>query len=103
MRKLLATCGLLLLTASSLAQGKRLWVLRAAGVSLPFSEEDVAPAHQAWFWNGHAAITLDQGVTREASARGSNQVITESAPAPILSADGRHLFWLDDPARASWR
>jgi hypothetical protein len=141
MRKLLATCGLLLLTASSLAQGKRLWVLRAAGemveydpatfavkqtvkvpaeaaqspgnvsvnrvgqilfaaaVSLPLSEEDVAPAHQAWFWNGHAAITLDQGVTREASARGSNQVITESAPAPILSADGRHLFWFADQAR----
>ena len=31
MRNLLVTCGLLLLTASSLAQGKRLWVLRSPG------------------------------------------------------------------------
>ena len=134
-------CGLLLLTASALGQGKRLWVLRAPGemveydpatfavkqtvkvpaeavqspgnvqvnrlgqilfapaVSLPLSEEDAASAHKAWFWNGHTAATIDEGVKREVGTAGSNQVVTETAPAPYLSADGAHLFWFANQAR----
>jgi len=141
MRNLLVSCGLLLLTASSLAQGKRLWVLRAPGemveydpatfavkqtvkvpaeamqsperisinrmgqilfaapVSLPISEEDIASAHKAWFWNGHAATTIDLGVKREVSATGSNQAVAESAPDVYLSADGGHLFRFANTAR----
>ena len=137
---------LLLTTVPSLAQGTRLWVLRAPGdmveydpatfvvtqtvkvpaeavqspgnvavnrlgqilyaaeVSLPLSKEDAATAHKAWFWNGHAAIpsaamTIDQGVTREAGTAGSNEAVTESAPVAYLGADGAHLFWFDNEAR----
>jgi hypothetical protein len=130
-----------LLTASSPAQGKRLWVLRMPGemveydpatfavkqtvkvpaeamkspesirvnragqilfaipVPLPLAEEDVASAHKVWFWNGHSATTIDQGVTREVSVTGSNQAVSESAPVPFLSADGGHLFWFANQAR----
>jgi hypothetical protein len=132
---------LLLLTAPLLAQGKRLWVLRAPGelveydpatfavkqtvkvpaeamqspervsinrvgqilfavaASLPLSEEDIASAHKAWFWNGHTATTIDLGVKREVTATGSNQAVAESAPEVYLSADGGHLFWFANTAR----
>ncbi len=74
-------------------------ILFAAGVSLPLSEEDAAGAHKVWIWNGHAAATIDAGVKREAVAAGSNQAVTESAPAAFLSADGAHLFWFANQAR----
>ncbi len=74
-------------------------ILFAAAVPLPLSEEDVASPHKAWFWNGHAATTLDLGVTREVKAIGSNQAVTESAPVPFLSADGARLFWFANQAR----
>jgi hypothetical protein len=132
---------LLLLTAPLLAQGKRLWVLRAPGemveydpatfavkqtvkippeavqspgnisvnrmgqilyvvpVSLPLSEEDAGSAHKVWFWNGHTATTIDQGVKREVNTTGSNQAVTETAPGPSLSADGAHLVWFANQAR----
>jgi hypothetical protein len=134
-------CGLLLLTASALGQGKRVWVLRAPGemveydpvtfavkqtvkvpaeavqspgnvqanrlgqilfapaVSLPLSEEDAASAHKAWFWNGHTAAAIDEGVKREVGTAGSNQVVTETAPVAYLSSDGAHLFWFANQAR----
>ena len=99
-------CGILLLTSASVAQEKRLWVLRAPGqmveydpatfatkqtvkvpaealqspenvsvnrlgqvlfetpVPLPLTEDDPKSAHKVWFWNGHAAITIDQGLKR---------------------------------------
>jgi hypothetical protein len=133
--------GLLLLTSASLAQEKRLWVLRAPGelaeydpatfatkqtvkvpaeavqspenlsvnrlgqilfvpdVSLPLTEEDAASAHKVWFWNGRTATTIDQGVKREVTSAGSNQAVTESAPAAYLSAEGVHLFWFANQAR----
>jgi hypothetical protein len=142
MRKaLLVVCGILWLSAPLLAQGKRLWVLRAPGemveydpatfavkqtvkvpaealqsplglsvnhlwqmlfvpiVNLPLGEEDMKSEHKVWFWDGHAAVTLDQGVKREVAVTGSNQAITEAAPTVRLSADGTHLFWFANEAR----
>jgi len=142
MRKVLRMiAGVLLLSAPLLAQGTRLWVLRAPGemveydpatfamkqtvkvpvgavpspgnisvnrlgqilfaapVSLPLSKEDAEAPHRVWFWNGHVAITIDQGVKREVTGAGSNEAVTETAPAVSLSADGVHLFWFANQAR----
>lgn len=74
-------------------------ILFAAPVSLPLAAEDAKSPHQVWFWNGHAATTIDQGVKREVGATGSNQAITESAPHPSLSSDGAHLYWFANQAR----
>jgi hypothetical protein len=52
-----------------------------------------------WFWNGRSATTIDQGVTLQVNATGSNQAMTEAAPVPFLSADGGHLFWFANSAR----
>ena len=136
------TCILLILTASCVAQGKRLWVLRAPGemveydpatfaikqrvkmpadvmkasatsvavnhsghilfapvVSLPLSEDDIKASHKAWFWNGQAATTIDQGIAHTSEDRGSNKAITESAPVPYLSTDGKHLVWFANQER----
>ena len=67
--------------------------------SLPLSEEDAGASHKVWIWNGHSATTIDQGVTRELTATGSNQAVTETAPTARLSADGAHLFWFANQAR----
>ena len=67
-------------------------------VGLPLSEEDVQPGHKVWFWDGHAAATLAQGVKREVATTGSNQAINEVAPTARLSADGAHLFWFANEA-----
>jgi hypothetical protein len=142
MRKVLQMLvGLLLLSAPLLAQGKRLWVLRAPGemveydpgtfalkqtvkvppeamqspgnisvnrlgqilfataVALPLSKEDAETAHRVWLWSGHAATTLDQGVKREVIGAGSNEAVTETAPAVYLASDGAHLFWFANQAR----
>jgi hypothetical protein len=142
MRKILQVASwLLLLTAPLLGQGKRLWVLSAAGemveydpatfaakqtvkvpaeavkspesvrvnrvgqilfvtlVPLPLAEEDAASPPKVWIWNGRNATTIDLGLTREVSATGSNQAITETAPVPFLSADGGRLFWFANLAR----
>jgi hypothetical protein len=74
-------------------------ILFAVRVSLPLAADDAKSPHQIWFWNGHAASTIDQGVKREVGATGSNQAITESAPNPYLSADGAHLYWFANQAR----
>jgi hypothetical protein len=74
-------------------------ILFASAVSLPLSEEDVASAHKVWFWNGRSATTIDLGVKREVNATGSNQAVTETAPAAYLAADGGHLFWFANEAR----
>jgi hypothetical protein len=74
-------------------------ILFAPAVSLPLAEEDVALAHKAWLWNGQSATTIDPGVKEEVHAAGSNEVVTESAPVPYLSADGGHLFWFANQAR----
>jgi hypothetical protein len=63
------------------------------------SDEEAAAPHQIWFWNGHAAATLDQGAEHKTEQRGSNQAVTESAPVPELSADGTHLYWFDNHER----
>jgi len=74
-------------------------ILFVTPAPLPLAEEDVASAHKVWFWNGHTAAMIDQGVKREVTATGSNQAVTETGPWPFLSADGVHLFWFANQAR----
>ena len=74
-------------------------ILYATLVPLPLAEENAASVTKVWLWNGHSATTIDSGITREVSVTGSNQAITEVAPVPFLSADGRHLFWFANRAR----
>jgi len=74
-------------------------MLFAAPATLPLAEDDLAAEGKAWFWDGHAATTLALGRTRSTATTGSNLAITESAPAPALSEDGKHLYWLANQAR----
>jgi hypothetical protein len=74
-------------------------ILFAEPAELPLAAEDVRSPHQVWFWNGHTASTIDQGVKREVSTTGSNQAVTELAPNVHLSADGAHLYWFANQAR----
>jgi hypothetical protein len=74
-------------------------MLFASPAALPLAEGDLADAGKAWFWDGQAATMLALGVTRSTSKTGSNLAITESAPGPYLSADGKHLYWLGNQAR----
>ena len=74
-------------------------ILFAPTVSLPLSDEDVTSTHKVWFWNGHAATTVDAGVQHRIEAVGSNQAVTELAPAVFLSADGNHLSWFANQQR----
>jgi hypothetical protein len=67
--------------------------------SLPLSEEDAKAARQVWIWDGHAATTLQQGVSRRTATQGSNLVITEWAPNAYLAADGAHLLWFANEGR----
>jgi hypothetical protein len=63
------------------------------------TDEDAAAPHTVWLWNGQAATTLDPGTVHNTEHRGSNQVVTESAPVAALSADGAHLYWFDNHER----
>jgi hypothetical protein len=74
-------------------------ILFAPAISLPLSEDDAAAPHKVWIWNGRAAATIDQGVGRKEETIGSNQAVTESAPAAYLSADGTHLYWFANEGR----
>jgi hypothetical protein len=73
-------------------------ILFAPSVSLPLSEDDVA-GRKFWLWDGHAASSFDQGISRKVVETGSNQAVTEIAPAPYLAADGKHLFWFSNEQR----
>jgi len=83
----------------SVAVNRQGQILFAPAVSLPLAEGDAASPHNVWFWNGRTAATVDRGLKREVGTAGSNQTITESAPAVYLSADGQHLFWFANQAR----
>lgn len=74
-------------------------ILFVTPTPLPLSEDDAKSAHKVWFWNGHSAATIDQGLKRETTSAGSNQAVTESAPVAYLSADGTHLYWFANEAR----
>lgn len=74
-------------------------ILYATTVTLPLVEGDVASAGKVWFWNGKTAATINSGVKREVATTGSNQAVTESAPAAYLSVDGAHLYWFANQAR----
>lgn len=74
-------------------------ILFAPTVSLPLGESDAEAAHKVWFWNGRTATTIEQGVTRASVKEGSNFVVTETAPVPYLSADGKYLLWFANRSR----
>lgn len=74
-------------------------ILFVSAVSLPLGEDDLAAAHKVWFWNGRAAAIFDQGVEHKTEKIGSNDAVTELAPAIFLSADGTHLFWFANQQR----
>jgi hypothetical protein len=74
-------------------------MLFAPALSLPLTEGEISNAHKIWVWNGQAAGSVDQGVEHKSEDRGSNQAVTETVPAPFLSADGSHLFWLANENR----
>ena len=74
-------------------------ILFAPEVALPMLETDFESPHKLWFWNGQSATTIDQGVKHETAATGSNQAVTEIAPAVYLSSDGTHLFWFANQER----
>ncbi len=74
-------------------------MLFAVPVTLPLSKEDAEAAHSVWLWNGRTATTIDLGVKREVVGAGSNEAVTETAPAAYLAADGAHLFWFSNHAR----
>ena len=74
-------------------------ILYAPPLSLPLAEADLPSAHKVWLWDGRTAATIDEGVKREVATTGSNQAVTESAPAAYLSADGTHLFWFANLSR----
>lgn len=63
------------------------------------TDEDAAAPHTIWLWNGQAANTLEPGAEHQSEQRGSNQVVTESAPAAALSRDGTHLYWFNNHER----
>jgi hypothetical protein len=74
-------------------------ILYVPTVSLPLIDNDVPSSHKLWLWDGRAAATIGQGVKREVATTGSNQAVTEVAPAAYLSADGQHLFWFANQSR----
>ncbi len=74
-------------------------MLFAAPASLPLAEGDLAAEQRVWFWDGRTANTLARDVARTTATAGSNLAITESAPVPVLSADGIHIFWFSNQAR----
>jgi hypothetical protein len=74
-------------------------VLFVPAVSLPLAESDVESPQKIWLWNGRAATAIDQGVKRTVETTGSNQAVTESAPAVFLSPDGVHLYWFANQSR----
>jgi len=78
-------------------------MLLAPTIPLPLSEADAANPHKIWIWNGNAATSIDQPVDHKVEDHGSNQAVTESAPALYLSADGNHLFWFANETRTLQR
>jgi hypothetical protein len=74
-------------------------MLFAAPAALPLVEGDLSAQRTVWFWNGRQATTLTRDVNRTNSTAGSNLVITESAPVPSLSSDGKYLFWFSNRGR----
>ncbi len=73
-------------------------ILFATAVNLPLSEDDQS-GRKIWLWDGHSASSIDQGLSHKVSETGSNQAVTELAPIPYLSSDGKHLFWFANEQR----
>lgn len=83
----------------NLSVNQRGQILLVPSTTPAVTDEDAAAPHTVWLWNGQAASTLDPGTEHKAEQRGSNQVVTESAPVTALSADGTHLYWFDNHER----
>jgi hypothetical protein len=77
---------------ASLQVNKLNQILFAPAPSLPLAETDLESPHKVWLWYGGKAFTLELGVKRQIGKTGSNQLITETAPAVFLSADATHLY-----------
>jgi hypothetical protein len=86
-------------SAGSISVNRLGQILYVPPVSLPLSDDDTTEPHKVWIWNGQAAATIDQGIEHKEEETGSNQAVTESAPAAYLSADGNHLFWFANQER----
>jgi len=74
-------------------------MLFAPSVSVPLPDGDLSALRKVWVWDGHAATTISRDVARATSTTGSNLAITESAPMPVLSVDGTHLYWFSNQSR----
>jgi hypothetical protein len=74
-------------------------MLFAPSVSVPLPDGDLSAMRKVWIWDGHAAATISRDVARTTSTTGSNLAITESAPMPVLSVDGTHLYWFSNQSR----
>jgi hypothetical protein len=74
-------------------------ILFVPAVTLPLSEDEADEIHKVWFWNGKAASTIDQGISRATAKEGSNVAVTDVAPVAYLAADGTHLFWFANQQR----
>lgn len=74
-------------------------ILFGPAVSLPLSDSDVESPRKVWIWNGKAALSIDLPIEHKLEDHGSNQAITESAPAAFLSSDGTHLLWFANEQR----
>jgi hypothetical protein len=86
-------------SAASISVNRRGQILVASAISLPLSDEDASAPHKLWFWDGKASTAIDQGIEHKSEERGSNQTITELAPALYLSSDGTHLYWFANEQR----
>jgi len=83
----------------SIAVNRQGQVLFAPALSLPLVDTDLASPHNLWLWNGHEAKTMDLGLRHEVGETGSNQLVTETAPAAFLAADGSRLYWFANEER----
>ncbi len=89
--------------AANLSINRKGEILFAPNVALPLSDSDAVNSHKVWVWNGQAASSIDQDVEHKTEDRGSNQIVTQSAPTPYLSVDGNHLYWLGSEIRRMQR
>jgi len=72
------------------AKGQMLFAL---GADDPMIDASKGMADKVWLWDGQKAASIGRGYLHVVANSGSNQKVTESLPAPYLSAAGTHLYW----------
>src|SRR6516165_6699239 len=65
----------------------------ALGADDPTIDASKGMADKVWLWDGQKAASIGRGYLHVVANSGSNQKVTESLPAPYLSAAGTHLYW----------